>query len=306
MMGVLVMAYGSAQDPDDLLRYYTHIRHGRAPSPDQLENLRMRYEAIGGFSPLTAITQKQAAGLQEALNVMAGESFQVFLGLKHSPPFIDEAILDMARAGIERFVALVLAPHYSTMSVGEYFDEIRESLARHNLSLPWRGISSWYQNCRFIDLVAHRVLKAREKFSPDEQADLVTIFTAHSLPQTIYQKGDPYPTELRQSGELVAEACGITRYRYAWQSAGRTKEPWMGPDIVDTVRQLASEGYYHVLICPIGFVSDHLEVLYDLDIECQQVAQDLGVHMERTASFNDDPKFLEMLAHLVMETSQLE
>ncbi|WP_171822771.1 ferrochelatase [Sulfobacillus thermosulfidooxidans] len=306
MIGVLVMAYGSAQDPDDLPRYYTHIRHGRAPSPEQLDNLRMRYEAIGGFSPLTAITQRQAAGLQEALNSIAGESFQVFLGLKHSPPFIDDAIRDMARAGIKRFVALVLTPHYSAMSVGEYFDEIKEALATHNLSLPWQGVSSWHQNSRFIELVAHRVHEAREKFSPDEQADLVSIFTAHSLPQTIYQQGDPYPTELRQSGEMVAEACGLTRYRYAWQSAGRTGEPWMGPDIVDTVRQLASEGYYHVLICPIGFVSDHLEVLYDLDIECQRVAQSLGVHMERTASFNDDPQFLEMLAHLVIETSQLE
>ncbi len=304
MTGVLVMAYGSPQGSDDVLRYYTHIRHGRAPNAEQMANLRMRYEAIGGFSPLTAITQRQAQGLQKALDRLYPGAFGVFLALKHTPPFIADTVLEMAHAGIDHFVALVLAPHYSPMSVGAYFRDIEDTLHRHNLSMAWYGILSWHTEALFITLITQRLRRAWEKFTPDELADLVTVFTAHSLPQKILESQDPYPFQLQETGELVARQMGLARYRFSWQSAGRTKEPWMKPDIVDAVRLLASEGHKAVLVCPVGFVSDHLEVLYDLDIECRQAAQQAGVHMERTSSFNDDPNFLAMLAKLVARTTQ--
>ncbi|MCL4496171.1 MAG: ferrochelatase [Firmicutes bacterium] len=305
MIGVLLMAYGSPQGPDDLVRYYTHIRHGRAPSAEELDNLRMRYDAIGGFSPLTAMTQGQGKGLQEALDSSEPGRFRVFLGLKHSPPFISTAIRQMASDGVDHFIALVLAPHYSSMSVGEYFDEIGRSLEKGNRPMTWHGIHSWYHFPSFIDLVSERLRRAHKFFFTEaEQRDLVTVFTAHSLPQRIYRMGDPYPAQLRETGELVAESLGLTRYRFSWQSAGRTREPWMRPDIVETIRALGAEGHKHVLVCPVGFVSDHLEILYDLDIECRRAAQAAGVHMERTSSFNDDSQFTRVLAEIVRKTAE--
>ncbi len=304
MIGVLLMAYGSPQDHEDLVRYYTHIRHGRAPSASQLDNLRMRYDAIGGFSPLTVITQAQAQGLQQWLESFAAGKFRVYLGLKHSPPFIGDAIEKMAYDGIHHFIALVLAPYYSSMSVGEYFAEITAGLKERSQTMTWQGIRSWFQCPSFIELAAQRVREAQTLFSADEQKDLVTVFTAHSLPQRIYRMGDPYPGQLRQSGEIIAESLGLTRYRFSWQSAGRTSEPWMRPDILETLRALGVEGYRHVVVCPVGFVSDHLEILYDLDIESQALAKSVGIHMERTSSFNDDPAFTRTLAEIILDRAQ--
>ncbi len=301
--GVLVMAYGAAQGPEDLLRYYTHIRHGSVPTEEQLQDLRFRYDAIGGQSPLADITERQAAGLQKALDSAQPGAYRVFLGMKHSTPFIAEAVDAIAASGLDHFVAIVLAPHFSSMSVGDYFNEIEGAMQNKTPSLHWVGVQSWHLDPGLIQLLATRIEQSQALFSLSERESLVTVFSAHSLPQRILQMGDPYPEQLRQTGEMVADRVGLTRYLYSWQSAGRTREPWMGPDILDTVRALHAEGSRSVLVCPAGFVSDHLEILYDLDIQCQELCGQLGMHMERTASFNDAPDFLEVLASIVMSHS---
>ncbi len=296
MIGVLVMAYGAAQDLDDLPRYYTHIRHGRMPSPAQLEDLRTRYLAIGGDSPLYHITKSQAEALEQVLNSEAPNTYRVYLGLKHAPPFIEDGVRNMVEDGVDQAVGLVLAPHYSVMSVGGYLEEAKQAVQRYQASLPWQGIQSWHLEPSFIAAVSQRVATSLALFDND---NVMVIFSAHSLPQRILATGDPYPKQLRDTGEAVAEYMALPHYTFSWQSAGRTDEPWMGPDILEKIENLQREGWNQQLVCPVGFVSDHLEILYDLDIQAQKHANVLGVHLERTPSFNSDLTFIQVLADVV-------
>lgn len=301
--GVLLMAYGTAQGPEDVLRYYTHIRHGHPPTEDQLQDLLNRYEAIGGVSPLFQITEREGAGLQAVLDRRHGPgAFQVYLGMKHAAPFIADGIQRMADDGIQEAVGLVLAPHNSRMSVGTYLDEAQQ--AASGLAIAIRSIRSWASAPRLIRILADRVQSVRGRFTAEEQDNLPIIFSAHSLPERILKDQDPYPSQLRLTGDLVAQKLGTQHYSFSWQSAGRTREPWMGPDILDKLTMMAADGFRQAIICPCGFVSDHLEVLYDLDIQAQQYARDLGLHIERTPSLNDDSEFLELLADLVEEAQR--
>lgn len=304
--GVLLMAYGAARDLDDLERYYTHIRHGRPPMPEELADLRRRYRAIGGRSPLDAITREEGERLEAALNRNAGESrFRVYLGMKHSPPFIAEASATMVADGVDRVVGLVLAPHYSAMSVGQYLSEAEKALAEAGGSRPpeFYPVRSWHREPLFLDLIADRVRAALTRFTPDEQKGLAIVFTAHSLPERIRAENDPYPEQIRETGELVMARLALPgRERYGWQSRGRTREPWLGPDILEMLEELRAEGTRAVLVVPIGFVSDHLEILYDLDIQAERRARDLGLHLERTESLNADPRFIAALVRIVGET----
>lgn len=300
--GVLVMAYGSARGPEDVLRYYTHIRHGHPPTDAQLRDLLARYEAIGGVSPLFAITERQGQALQAELDARSGKgAYQVCLGMKHSAPYIADGIQQMARDGIGQAVGLVLAPHYSAMSVGAYLDEAEAAIRGLERPIEFRPIRSWAAHSGLINLLRHRIEAVRQRFTPKEQENLPVIFSAHSLPERILHDGDPYPAELRTTGDLVAAALGTANYTFSWQSAGRTHEPWMGPDILDKLAMMAADGFRQAIICPCGFVSDHLEVLYDLDIQAQEHARALGLHIERTASLNDHPAFIGVLADLVEE-----
>ncbi len=296
--GVLLMAYGTAQGPEDVLRYYTHIRHGRPPTEAQLQDLLDRYEAIGGVSPLFRITEREGDGLQAVLDRRHGPgAFRVYLGMKHAAPFIADGVDRMAADGVQEAVALVLAPHNSRMSVGVYMEEAEQAAADRAVAL--RPIRSWASAPRLIQILADRIQSVRTRFSPEERHHLPVIFSAHSLPERILQDRDPYPSQLRMTGDLVAARLGFPHYTFSWQSAGRTREPWMGPDILDKLTMMAADGFRQAIICPCGFVSDHLEVLYDLDIQAQQHARELGMHIERTPSLNDDPEFLELLADLV-------
>lgn len=298
--GVLLMAYGSARGPEDMRRYYTHIRHGRAPSEEQLQDLLSRYEAIGGVSPLFEMTRREGQDLQDMLSKRHGEgAFRVYLGMKHSSPFIAEAVEAMREDGITRAVGLVLAPHYSAMSVGTYLEEVEKALATQLTPVDFRPIKSWADAPGLISLLKGRIIETRARFSPDETEHLPIIFSAHSLPVRILEMKDPYPRELRLTGDLVAQSLGTTDYTFSWQSAGRTREPWMGPDILDKLSRMAETGHRQAIICPAGFVSDHLEVLYDLDIQAKAHAESLGMHIERTRSLNDDPAFIRVLADLV-------
>ena len=309
--GVLLMAYGTPEREGDLEAYYTDIRRGRPPAPEQLADLRRRYDAIGGLSPLASLTRAQAAGLQRTLDERAGAgAFHVELGLKHASPSIEAGVEALAAARVEQFVSLVLAPHFSALSVGQYLERAADA-AGH---LKVRDITAWWDRPALIDLLAERVQRAMRSASgapassrhvsvaasPPKRTEV--IVTAHSLPVRALSIDHPtYEEQLRATGELVAEAAGVGSWRIAWQSAGRTPEPWIGPDILEVIRSLPDEGYEHVVVCPAGFTSDHLEVLYDVDIEARGVAEEVGLTLSRTESLNDDPRFLALLADLVME-----
>lgn len=293
-VGVLLMAYGTPERAEDLEAYYTDIRRGRPPPAELLDDLRRRYDAIGGLSPLAARSRAQAAGLQAALDAGAPGRFRVELGYKHAHPSIEEAAGALVASETGRAVALVLAPHYSALSVGQYLERAVAATAGAEL----RPVRSWHLEPGLVDLLAERVVDALRRFPDERRVEL--LITAHSLPERVLAMNDPYPEQLRETAEAVAAAARVDRWRLAWQSAGRTPEPWLGPDILDVVRTLPAAGAEGVVVCPAGFVADHLEVLYDVDVEAKAVAASVGLRLVRTASLNDDPRFLDVLADVVM------
>lgn len=291
--GVLVMAYGTPRSLDKVEEYYTDIRHGRPPTPELLEELTDRYRAIGGHSPLYEITGAQARGIEDRTGVKA------YLGQKHAAPFVPDAVRDMAADGVTHAVGLVLAPHFSSMSIGDY--ERRAQKAAEEIG--WDGrldvVQSWHLQAGYIDLLTERVKKALSSIPDEQRAKTKVLFTAHSLPERILENGDPYPEQLRQTADAVAQRAQLRDYDIGWQSAGRTKDPWIGPDVLDVMRSLHDEGWQGVVVCPCGFVSDHLEVLYDVDIECKDLADELGMAFARTDSPNADAPFLDVLGDVV-------
>jgi ferrochelatase len=290
---VLVMAYGTPKGTDDVEAYYTDIRGGRAPAPAQLAALVERYEAIGGRSPLLEITQEQARGIEERLGIPA------FVGQKHAAPFIADAMEALARRGTERAVGLVLAPHYSSLSVGDY----RSRALYAARAVGWEGtldlIESWHLEPGYIAWLAGQVRAAIAGLGPGSRTRATVVFSAHSLPARILESGDPYPRQLEETAQAVARLASLEDWRVAWQSAGRTSEPWLGPDLLDVVEEVAAGGQRAVVVCPCGFVADHLEVLYDVDIEAAGRARCLGVDLVRTAAPNADAAFLDTLATIV-------
>lgn len=289
-VGVLVMAYGTPASPADVEAYYTNVRRGRPPSPELLADLERRYAAIGGISPLAERTRAQTCGIGSCL----GEGFVVALGQKHAAPFIEDGMATLLAAGAMRVVGLVLAPHFSALSVGQYH---RRAAAAAD-GTAYTGIESWHHHPELIELLAERVMRALIGLPPGSPAE--TLFTAHSLPERALSLDDPsYPDQLRQTADAVAARGGLKRWRVAWQSAGRTADPWIGPDILEVIRRLPDDGVESVVVCPAGFVSDHLEILYDIDIEARGVAEAAGLRLSRTSSLNDDPRFMAMLAEVV-------
>lgn len=298
-IGVLVMAYGTPAGPEQVEAYYTHIRHGRKPTPELLADLRHRYQAIGGVSPLMKHTQAQVEGLQAALEADAPGRFRVVLGMKHASPFIEESAAELVREGVQRMIGLVLAPHYSRLSVGEYIERAEAVLPP---ALPFTAVKSWHLAPGYLAYLTTEVLHGRQRLLRENgitEESLEVLFTAHSLPARILAMGDPYPVQLRETAEAVAADVHLSRWSLAWQSAGRTADPWIGPDILEVLRELPARGVKGVLVCPAGFVSDHLEVLYDLDIEASQLAADLRLAFTRTTLPNDDARFLATLAGVI-------
>ncbi|NDG66317.1 MAG: ferrochelatase [Actinobacteria bacterium] len=300
---VLLMAYGTPRSREEILPYYTDIRRGRPPTEEQLSDLTARYEAIGGLSPLAALTEAQRDALQTALNNIAPNTYHVALGLKHAAPMIEDAVQQLAKEGFTKIVALVLAPHFSSFSIGQYIDRATTAAAPHGISVV--GITSWATEEAFIAFLAAD-MSAKLATMPEETH---VLFTAHSLPQRIIDAGDPYPTELRSTAVAVAAKVGLqenTQWSIAWQSAGRTPEPWIGPDILDVIDELATQATpaRGVLVCACGFVADHLEVLFDLDIEALHRAQQHGLAFARTACVNDNGAIMNALAHRVHAANQ--
>ena len=275
--------------------YYTDIRRGRPPTDEQLAELTGRYEAIGGISPLAQRTDAQRVALQAALDHAADGRYHVTLGMKHAAPFIEDAVADLAAQGFRRVVGLVLAPHYSAFSIGQYLDRMTEAAAPHGIEAL--GIRSWATEPAFVGFIATEV--GRNLATLPEQTRI--LFTAHSLPQRILTSNDPYPAELQATAQAVAVAAGVENWGLAWQSAGRTPEPWLGPDILQVIDELAADGTTRaVLVSAVGFVADHLEVLYDLDIEASRRAAQHGLAFARTACVNDDATVMAALADRIV------
>ncbi|HVE47138.1 MAG TPA: ferrochelatase [Acidimicrobiales bacterium] len=296
-IGVLVMAYGSPASPADIEAYYTHVRRGRPPPPQLLDDLERRYDAIGGMSPLMARTSAQVEALQAAL----GPGHLAVLGQKHAAPFLEDGVARLAGEGVGRIVGLVLAPHASVLSTGEYHS--RAAAAAGAAGVAYAAVEPWYDHPALVEILSERVTQAAARFPAGTRFE--TLVTAHSLPLRALELDEPsYPEQLRRTGEAVAARAGLgPRWRIAWQSAGRTADPWIGPDILDVIRSLPAEGVEAVVVCPAGFASDHLEVLYDVDIEARRVATEAGLLLERTGSLNDDPRFISLLASLVGATT---
>jgi len=306
--GVLVMAHGTPDTPEDIEPFYTRIRRGRPPTPELLDELTGRYEAIGGTSPLTTRTRAQVDGLAAALEAVAPGRFVVRLGTKYVQPTIEEAVADLAAQGVDRLVGVVLTPHQSTMGSGEYFSRAAAAAAAADPALDLTIVPSWHRADEFAPILAARTRAALDGLDPAARRDTAVFFTAHSLPARVVAEGDPYPEQVAESGADVAallelDADPTVRWGTAWQSAGRTADPWIGPDLLLEMERVADEGATAVVVCAVGFVSDHLEVLYDLDIEAQDNADDLGIAFARTRSLNDDPDFLAMLADVVVDAA---
>jgi protoporphyrin/coproporphyrin ferrochelatase len=301
-MGLLVMAYGTPYKEEDIERYYTHIRHGRTPSPEMLEDLTQRYEAIGGISPLAKITLDQGKSLEERLNAIQDEvEFKMFLGLKHIEPFVEDAVQQMHEDGIEEAVSIVLAPHFSTFSVKSYNGRAKEEAAKIG-GPKITSVESWYDEPKFIDYWVKKVKDTYEKMTEEERNGAVLIVSAHSLPERILKDGDPYPEQLQETADLIAKGAGITEYAVGWQSEGNTPDPWLGPDVQDLTRELHHEkGYNTFVYIPVGFVADHLEVLYDNDYECKVVTDEIGANYYRPEMPNSKPEFIDALATVVMK-----
>ncbi|MHB1461195.1 MAG: ferrochelatase [Armatimonadota bacterium] len=293
-MEILLMAHGAPEELSDLPAYYQHIRGGQPLPEDALARLLGRYEALGGPSPLASITRMQADELQYLLSQKMGPS-RVHVGYLHWHPFIEETVEQMGRLGVTQAVALALAPHSCRLGADRYFVRASEAAAKHGIELT--PIPQWGDNPAFLDAVASRVKEAMSGLVPDET---MVIFSAHSLPARIRSWHDSYEEQVQASADAVAQLCGITDYTVAWQSAARTNEPWIGPSVTEVITEMADEqGINCVVICPIGFVCDHLEVLYDLDMEARSCADDLGLKYRRTASLNASPDFLNALTGLV-------
>jgi len=279
---VILMAYGSPATAEDIPAYLADIREGRPVSQEAIEELTERYRRIGGRSPLDEITEAQRAGLERELGL------PVFVGMKHWRPRIGEAVEAALARGAETLVGLVLAPHYSRLSIAGYRQRLKSAL---NGRAELVFVESWHDHEPFLDVLASRV----------RGFDGHVVFTAHSLPERILRDGDPYRDQLLETSRLVAERAGLADWSFAFQSASATGEPWLGPDILEELDRLAANGARRVLVCPVGFVSDHLEILWDLDVEARQRAGELGLELDRIQSLNDDPAFVDALAGVVQK-----
>jgi len=294
------MSYGTPESLEQVEAYYTHIRRGNPPSPEQLNELKDRYEAIvGGVFPLRENTNNQVQALQVQLNQDYPEyEFHCYQGLKHAYPFIEDGVSRMLNDGISEAIGIVLAPHYSIMSVGSYIKRAQDAIEQQPITMKF--VKDYHLHPLLIQTLATRLTDVLAKFPGTPKDEIRVIFSAHSLPAKILEMNDPYADQLLETSRAICAETNVSNWQFAWQSAGRTATPWLGPDILDVLKSISSdEQIKHVVISPIGFVSDHLEVLYDIDIEAQKVAQGLGMHLERTASLNTDPYYMKVLADSV-------
>lgn len=296
---VILMAYGSPSSLDDVEAYFTRIRGGKKPSAELISHVAEKYRAVGGKTPLTEITFAQATALQ---HLLAEESVvvPVYVGMKHWHPFIIDAVEQMRGDGIEEAVAIALAPHYSQMSVGGYERMLKDATEKIHPKLRVKFIRSWHGDPLLLRCIAEQIEETIAKFPEILRESIPIICTAHSLPERIRISNDPYEEELRETVRLIAECFPTHKVHFAFQSAGHTPEPWLGPDVSELIEYLGRKKERFILICPIGFVADHLEILYDIDIVCKHAAARQGITLIRTESRNTHPLFIKSLGNIVL------
>ncbi|WP_431027889.1 ferrochelatase [Lysinibacillus sp. LZ02] len=299
--GLLVMAYGTPYKEEDIERYYTHIRHGRKPSQEHIDDLTERYRAIGGISPLAKMTVAQAEALGARLNEVQDEvEYKVFIGLKHIEPFVEDAIEAMVNEGIQEAVSIVLAPHFSTFSIKSYNGRAQAHIEKLGAKLALTSVESWYKQPKFIEFWKNAVNGELAKMSEEERTNCCLIVSNHSLPEKIKLAGDPYEEQLIETARLIEEASDIENVEVGWQSAGQTPEPWLGPDVQDLTKELFEQkGYKAFIYTPVGFVTEHLEVLYDNDIECKVVCDEIGASYYRPTMPNTNPLFIDAMVDAI-------
>jgi len=302
-IGVLIMAYGGPNSLKEIPGYLADIRSGRVTTPAVLREISHNYEQIGGKSPLLEITRQQVAAIDDQLD----ERFRCYLGMRHWAPWIEETVAVMIDDGISHAVSLVLAPHYSKMSVAKYQKKIEDGLAMYHGDIHFENIASYHDAPKYVEALANRVRQGLEHWPEEERGDVHVIFSAHSLPVRIMKMGDPYDEQLRETARLVAREAGLPEEQWSWsyQSAGRSPEPWLGPQIEEHIPELANQGVTKVVSVPVGFVSDHVEILYDIDIQAKEAAQKHGVKLVRPPALNTDPLFIEQLAELIREQARV-
>jgi ferrochelatase len=302
--GVFVLAYGTPETLDDVEAYYTHIRNGRPPTPEALEDLRERYRLVGGRTPLLDLSQSVADQLQQRLDTDVSGRYKVYLGMKHWHPFIGDVVPKIVADGVQEVIAVVLAPHYSRYSLEGYRKYINKALDHVENPFTLHFIESWHTHPLFLQMTARRIREAMERFPASARDQIKVVFSAHSLPEKIVAMGDPYPQYLKESAAAVAKLLEIEDWRFCYQSAGNTGEPWLGPDILEYLDELASEGVKYVLSVPFGFVAEHLEVLWDIDTEAQQKAAEHGIMLHRIAMPNADAEFVEVIQAVVADANR--
>jgi len=297
--GVLLLAHGGPNSLEDLEPFLLHIRGGRPVTPHLLGEIRGRYRQIGGRSPLLGISRRQAQALEQELGT-GGTPCRVYLGMRNWHPFIRETMAEMVRDAVGRLVALCLAPQNSRMSVGLYFQRVREAQQELQLTIPVAYVENWHQEPLLTEAWVEKVREALAAFPEAEEPPLV-IFTAHSLPEKILATGDPYDRQCRETAAAVARRCQLTEWKFAYQSQGMTEDAWLGPTVESLLQEASRSGLRRVLLVPIGFVADHVEVLYDIDIAFRQYAAARGILLRRTESLNDSPTFIRALAAVVKQ-----
>ena len=302
-IGVLIMAYGGPNALDEIPGYLSDIRSGRPTTPAVLEEITNNYRQIGGKSPLLEFSQQQVDAVAAQLDPTR---YRCYLGMRHWSPWIEDVVGQMIDDGITQAVSLVLAPHYSKLSVAKYQDKIAAGLEMYRGEIEFEHIASYHDAPKYIQALANRVQDGLERWPESERDDVHVIFSAHSLPVRIMKMGDPYDSQLRETARLVAERAGLSDEQWSWsyQSAGRSPEPWLGPQLEEYVPELAAKGIKNMISIAVGFVSDHVEILFDIDIEAQAAAKANGVRLERPPALNDDPLYIGTLVDLVRDSSQ--
>lgn len=298
---VLLMAHGAPESLDEVSPYLRNIM-GRNPSDEVIQQIKERYRLAGGKSPLLEITQQQATALEKCLN-QSGENFKVYIGMRHWHPFIHETVQQIAADRPERLVALSLAPHYSRLSVGAYLQTLTEALTAANLDIPVHQVKSWHIEPALISAFKEHIQNALLQYNDAMRHSLCLLFTAHSLPESVLEEGDPYPDEVHATVSAIVDQLDLKTpvipWFFAYQSQGLRQGKWLGPSVEKTLGNLGETGCSHLLLAPIGFVSDHIEILYDVDIHFKGLAASQGITLKRIASLNTAPLFIEALARVV-------
>ncbi len=300
-IAVLLMALGGPDSLEQVEPYLLDVRGGRPTPAEFIEEIRARYKMTGGKSPVLGIMREVATRLEQKLHAAGAEQFRLYIGMRHWHPYIKDVYVRLMEERPERLICICMAPQYSALSIGAYVKKVEEARAAVGGAFPVSYVESWYRHPGLIHAIAENITRALEKFPTEVRSTVPIIFTAHSLPERILQMNDPYPQQVQGTMQAVCEELRPVTVRVAYQSQGRSGEKWLGPTVESTIEDLHRQGHQHVLIAPIGFLSDHLEVLYDVDIEFRRIAESKGMQLERIAMLNANPALITVLASLLEE-----